>query len=182
MGWYPGYSIASFQDGYTNATIQNAVATTLYSRGDGNGADANAGWEKVWRSACWARLNNTDEAYFELRYAIDINFANNGLSMYDALAQPFQIDANFGLVGAMLAMLVVDMPQLSTDTSVHSVVLGPAIPTVWSPGSVTGLRLRGGGYVDFSWNDEGVVTSASLTDRKTPIKVLATNGDVLASA
>ncbi|KAL5314437.1 hypothetical protein ACEPPN_017077 [Leptodophora sp. 'Broadleaf-Isolate-01'] len=181
VGWYPGYSIASFQGGYTNATIQNAVATTLWSRGNGNGADANAGWEKVWRSACWARLNATDEAYFELRYAIDMNFANNGLSMYSALAQPFQIDANFGLVGAILAMLVVDMPQLNTDTSVHSVVLGPAIPAIWGAGSVKGLRLRGGGYVDFSWDNNGVATAASLTGRTKSIKVLAKNGNVLTS-
>lgn len=31
VGWYPGYSISSFLGGYTNATIQNAVATSLYS-------------------------------------------------------------------------------------------------------------------------------------------------------
>ena len=97
VGWYPGYSISSFLGGYQNNTIQNAVAKSLYSRGLGNGPDANAGWEKVWRSACWARLNHNDMAYLELKYAINTNFANNGLSMYTALNPPFQIDANFGL-------------------------------------------------------------------------------------
>lgn len=181
VGWYPGYSISSFQGGYANSTIQNAVATSLWSRGHGNSADANAGWEKVWRSACWARLNETDQAYFELRYAIDVNFASNGLSMYTALNTPFQIDANFGLVGAMLAMLIIDMPQLSTDPGVHRVVLGPAIPAAWGPGSVTGLRLRGGGYVNFSWNAAGLATTATLVNRTKSIKVLANNGNVLAS-
>lgn len=67
IGWHPGYSIASFHDGYSNATIQDAVRTSLISHGPGNGPDANAGWEKVWRAACWARLNDTEHAHFELR-------------------------------------------------------------------------------------------------------------------
>ena len=30
------------------------------------GADADAGWEKVWRAACWAQLQNASQFYFEL--------------------------------------------------------------------------------------------------------------------
>jgi alpha-L-fucosidase 2 len=88
VGWYPGYSISSFL-GYQNNTIQKVVATSLYSRGLGNGPEAIAGWEKVWRSACWARLNHTDMVYLELKYVINTNFANNRLSMYTALNPPF---------------------------------------------------------------------------------------------
>jgi alpha-L-fucosidase 2 len=178
IGWYPGYSVASFQSGYTSSSIQNAVATTLYSRGPGNGADANAGWEKVWRSACWARLNNTSEAYFELKYAIDQNFAGNGLSMYSGQKEPFQIDANFGLVGAVLSFLVVDQP-LESGAEGRVVVLGPAIPTSWSPGEVKGLRLRGGGSVDFQWDATGSVTGAHTTGRTKSIKILNKAGKVL---
>lgn len=175
IGWFPGYSISSFQDGYTNATIQEAVTTSLYSRGPGSGPDANAGWEKVWRAACWARLNNTDEAYFELKYAIDLNYAPNGLSMYSGTAPPFQIDANFGLVGAMLSFLVVDLPGRD------EVVLGNAIPLSWGGGSVEGLRLRGGGCVDFAWDGEGVVTTATVRDRKTGVKIVNKVGTILVS-
>jgi alpha-L-fucosidase 2 len=128
VGWFPGYSLSSFMDGYTKITTQNAVKEKLYSRGEGKGQDANAGWEKVWRSACWARLNETERAYFELRYAIDENFAGDGFSMYKGLNTPFQIDANFGLGGAVLSMLVVDMPLAFGDNSTRTVVLGPAIP------------------------------------------------------
>lgn len=181
VGWYPGYSISSFQGGYTNATIQKAIEMSLISRGIGSDSDANAGWEKVWRSACWALLNDTSQAHFELRYAIEQNFANNGLSMYKGLDPPFQIDANYGLVGAVLAMLIVDLPTLSSDKSTRSVVLGPAIPKSWGGGQVKGLRLRGGGYVDFHWDSEGVVTGAHLTDRTAQIKVLNKNGRILAS-
>ncbi|KAJ5016346.1 Alpha-fucosidase A [Colletotrichum sp. SAR 10_99] len=161
-GWHPGYSVSSFLSGYTNATIQSAVRETLISRGLGNADDANAGWAKVWRTACWARLNETDRAYEQLRYAIDVNFAPNGFSMYWALSPPFQIDANFGLGGAVLSMLVVDLPlPYASREDVRTVVLGPAIPKKWGGGSVKGLRVRGGGVVDFSWDENGIVNEAT---------------------
>jgi alpha-L-fucosidase 2 len=179
VGWHPGYSISSFQGGYTNGTIQKAVAETLRSRGPGNADDANSGWEKVWRAACWARLNNTEEAYYELRYAIDTNFANNGFSMYSALSAPFQIDANFGLAGAMLSMLVVDLPQRHGDAGVRKVVLGPAIPAAWGGGSVKGLRLRGGYAVDFAWDANGMVNAAKLVGHGKPVKLYNVDGQAL---
>ncbi|OCL04204.1 glycoside hydrolase family 95 protein [Glonium stellatum] len=162
-GWYPGRSLASpsapFLGGFANATVQRAVATELWSRGPGDGPDANAGWEKVWRAACWARLNETERAYFELRFTVEQNFAGNGLSMYSGKNPPFQIDANFGLGGAMLAMLVVDIEEGMGGT--RTVVLGPAIPSSWGGGRVSGLRVRGGGKVDFGWDQMGVVTWAT---------------------
>jgi alpha-L-fucosidase 2 len=164
VGWYPGYSISSYGSGYANTTTQAIVRETLIARGLGNGADANAGWEKVWRGACWARLNETDKAYEELRYAVDTNFANNGLSMYTALNQPFQIDANFGLAGAVLSMLVVDLPlPYGAAEKGRTVVLGPAIPAAWGNGSVSGLRIRGGVKVDFKWDKSGIVTKVTPT-------------------
>lgn len=176
IGWHPGWSIASYQGGYANKTIQDAVATSLYSRGVGIGADANAGWEKVWRSACWARLNNTERAYSELRLAIYENWAPNGFSMYSADSEPFQIDANFGFVGAVLSMLVVDLPQAPDDEGVRTVVLGPAIPGAWAGGSVKGLRLRGGSVIDFDWDDEGVVQSAKMMVKGKPVRVVNKKG------
>jgi alpha-L-fucosidase 2 len=172
VGWYPGYALASFMGGYTNASIQNAVRQKLYSRGEGNAQDANAGWAKVWRSACWARLNNTERAHFDLRYAIDQNFAGNGFSMYSGTNTPFQIDANFGIGGAVLSMLVVDLPSAVGDDAIRTVVLGPAIPQAWANGTVRGLRLRGGGEVDFGWDEHGMVSSAELRGRSFPLRVV----------
>ncbi|KAK4540890.1 hypothetical protein LTR36_008832 [Oleoguttula mirabilis] len=179
IGWFPGWSLSSYLNGYTNETIQNAVATTLYSRGPGI-IDSNAGWEKVWRAACWARLNNTVEAYYELRLTIQENWAPNALSMYSGKDEPFQIDANFGFPGAVLAMLVVDLPQLVGDSSVRTVVLGPAIPAAWGDGSVKGLRLRGGGVVDFGWDAEGLVTEATLSGQSSALTVVNMKGMLLA--
>ncbi|KAI1266407.1 glycoside hydrolase family 95 protein [Xylariaceae sp. FL1019] len=184
VGWYPGYSMSSYADGYRNETLQSAVETTLIARGLGDGADANAGWEKVWRAACWARLNNTEMAYKELRFAIDANFADNGLSMYSATNPPFQIDANFGLAGAMLSMLVVDLPlPHNANAEERIVVLGPAIPASWGNGSVTGLKIRGGASVDFKWDSEGIVTEASptaTTTAKGRIVFVSVQGEILA--
>ncbi|KAH7137768.1 Six-hairpin glycosidase-like protein [Dactylonectria macrodidyma] len=178
-GWYPGYSISSFANGYTNETIQDAVRETLVTRGMGNAADANAGWAKVWRSACWARLNETEKAYDQLRFAIEQNFAANGFSMYAGRNPPFQIDANFGFGGAVLSMLVVDLPLPAGVQSPRVVVLGPAIPKAWGKGQVKGLRLRGGGIIDFSWNAQGLVNSVKVVKKsksKADVHVVDING------
>ncbi|KAF1915747.1 glycoside hydrolase family 95 protein-like protein [Ampelomyces quisqualis] len=179
-GWYPGYSLSSFLGGYSNSTIQDAVRQKLYSRGEGKGEDANAGWAKVWRSACWARLNDTERAYFELRYSISENVAGNGFSMYSGTNTPFQIDANFGFGGAVLSMLIVDLPSVFGDDSTRTVILGPAIPAAWANGKARGLRLRGGGTVDFLWNQQGLVTHAQVQNRSVPIRLVDKNGLVLA--
>jgi alpha-L-fucosidase 2 len=179
VGWYPGYSLSSFMNGYTNVTIQNAVRQKLYSRGEGKTLDANAGWAKVWRSACWARLNETERAHFELRYAIGKNAAENGFSMYEGLNIPFQIDANFGFGGAVLSMLIVDLPSAFEDNTTRTVILGPAIPAAWANGNVTGLRLRGGGSLDFGWDANGIVTRAQLRGRNRSLLVINRNGDLL---
>ena len=180
-GWYPGYSVSGVSPYINNVTVTNAIETTLWSRGNGSGEDANAGWDKVWRSACWAGLNNTERAYFELSFAIGENYAPNGLSMYSGTNLPFQIDANFGLVGAMLAMLVRDLPQAYDTSGTQSVILGPAIPSRWAGGSVRGLKIRGGGSVDFGWDENGVVRTATVSGRSAPVNLFNVNGDVVAS-
>lgn len=184
VGWYPGFSLSAYLSGYTNATIQAAVATTLWSRGVGIGSDANSGWEKVWRSACWARLNETERAYYELRLTIEENWAGNGLSMYSGRSEPFQVDANLGFVGAVLSMLVVDLPPggaWGEEGGVRTVVLGPAIPAAWAGGRVRGLRLRGERKVDFSWDDQGLVTEASMSCGVGGVKLVNKKGDVLST-
>lgn len=174
-GWYPGYSISSVHA--ANETISEAVATTLYSRGPGI-EDANAGWEKVWRSACWAVMNVTEEAHYEMKLAIEQNLVANGLSMYDGRNPPFQIDANYGITGAVLAMLIRDLDRASdvdnSGAGTQDVLLGPAIPSAWANGKVDGVRLRGGGSVSFGWDDAGVVNSceAALTNRGDDVPVL----------
>ncbi|EDU43196.1 hypothetical protein PtrSN002B_009456 [Pyrenophora tritici-repentis] len=168
VGWHPGFSLSALQHGYSNATIASAVRQKLISRGPGKGPDGNSAWAKVWRSACWARLNDTEHAHWELRFAIETNWAPNGLSMYFGDKIPFQIDGNFGFGGAVLGMLVVDLPgaEVGRDGEAErTVVLGPAIPGSWGGGRVKGLVVRGGGVVDFGWDGRGVVGWVSVKGR-----------------
>jgi alpha-L-fucosidase 2 len=124
--------------------------------------------------------------YLYLKYTIDMNFAQNGFSVYTTccwpyqLAGPFQIDANFGYTAAVLAMLVTDLPVPSASNTVQTVLLGPAIPSAWAGGSVKRLRLRGGGSVDFSWDNNGSVVEATLYDRSAQVIVVNKAGTILA--
>jgi alpha-L-fucosidase 2 len=77
-------------------------------------------------------------------------------------------------------MLVVDMPSAFGAEATRTVTLGPAIPAAWAGGNVKGLRLRGGGSVDFSWDENGIVDRAELHDRDVPLRVVNRNGDVVA--
>jgi alpha-L-fucosidase 2 len=178
VGWYPGYSISSFSNGYWNQTLQRAVAASLRSRGNGN-ADGNTGWSKVWRAAAWARLNDTNQADYHLRNAIYSNIGVNGLSIYDGRDGPFQIDANFGIAGAMLSMLIVDLPQPWPRVGKRSVVLGPAIPSRWGPGKIKGLRIRGGTILEMSWNNRGVVGEVRITHKGESCRFFSKEGKVI---
>ncbi|KAG6358010.1 hypothetical protein INS49_013893 [Diaporthe citri] len=166
VGWYPGNTISGFSDGYSNKTLQEAVRASLIERGDGTSADGNGGnygWPKVWRGACWARLNDSSKAHEELQLTLLNNVAPNLLSMYSGKNPPFQIDMNFGWAGNVLSMLVVDLPLPNgREEETRTVVLGPAIPSAWGGGSVEGLRIRGGIAVDFEWDADGLATSKSI--------------------
>ncbi|KKY33153.1 putative glycoside hydrolase family 95 protein [Diaporthe ampelina] len=168
VGWYPGNTISGFSDGYSNKTLQEAVRASLIERGDGTSADGNGGnygWPKVWRGACWARLNDSSKAHEELQLTLLNNVAPNLLSMYSGKNPPFQIDMNFGWAGNVLSMLVVDLPLPSgREGDTRTVVLGPAIPSAWGGGSVEGLRVRGGIMVDFEWDADGLVTSKAIVE------------------
>ena len=74
IGLYPGYAIANYvasnisdpNNAPAPSDVLNAAKVSLIHRGNGTGPDADAGWEKVWRAACWAQLMNPDKFYFEL--------------------------------------------------------------------------------------------------------------------
>lgn len=72
IGLYPGYGITRYNasvqtqgttESYTYEEVIAAAQTSLIHRGNGTASDADAGWEKVWRAACWAQLGNATEFY-----------------------------------------------------------------------------------------------------------------------
>lgn len=75
VGLYPGYAVSNFdptiqtQNGtedYSKDDVLGAAQISLIHRGNGTGPDADSGWEKVWRAACWAQFANATEFYHEL--------------------------------------------------------------------------------------------------------------------
>lgn len=168
IGLYPGYSVASYtnQTSYSKAQVINATTTSLTHRGNGT-TDSNAGWEKMWRAACWAQLSNPTQFYLELTWGIDQNFASNLFSMYSGSnsggSAPFQIDANLGFPAAVINALI-NAPDTPTYTQPLVVNVLPALPGKWATGSITNARVRGGLTVNLSWSNMKPTTMVIIAD------------------
>ncbi|NEC88791.1 glycoside hydrolase N-terminal domain-containing protein [Streptomyces sp. SID12501] len=153
---FPGDRIRP--DGSTPEEIVEGATALLTARGM-----ESFGWANAWRSLCWARLKDADEAYQlvvnNLRPSAD---GGNGTApnLFDIYQVEqgrgiFQIDGNFGTPAAMIEMLVYSRPG--------HVELLPALPDAWAAsGSITGVGVRGGFTVDLSWKD-GRPTEATVT-------------------
>ncbi|KAG8789221.1 hypothetical protein FRC12_013755 [Ceratobasidium sp. 428] len=160
VGLYPGYVNSNFKPSsgqnqtLTREQVLNAAEISLASRGNGTGSDGDAGWEKVWRAACWAQLQNSTRFYHQLTYAIERNFAENLWSLYDpSAADPrFQIDANLGYPAVVLNALV-QAPDTSSLSDTLRITILPALTIAWATGSLNGARIRGGMSVDLVWAD-----------------------------
>ncbi|KZV74227.1 glycoside hydrolase family 95 protein [Peniophora sp. CONT] len=166
IGLYPGYALASYNASlqssylpsgalanYSRDDVLTAINTSLTHRGNGTGPDADSGWEKVWRAACWAQLQDARMFYHELSYTVERNYASNLFSMYAQNSPPFQIDANFGYPAALLNALL-QAPDTPTLSDPLIITLLPALPAEkWSHGSLRGARIRGGLILDLTWKD-----------------------------
>ncbi|KEP48164.1 glycoside hydrolase family 95 protein [Rhizoctonia solani 123E] len=174
IGLYPGYVLTNFKaptgqnqgvPKLTREQVLKASEISLRARGDGTGPDGDAGWEKVWRAACWAQLQNSTQFYHILTYAIDRNFAENLWSLYNPYADDpiFQIDANLGYPAAVLNALV-QAPDTSSLSDALAITLLPALPSAWGSGSIVGARIRGGMTLDLTWSNGKAVTARLKVD------------------
>jgi alpha-L-fucosidase 2 len=129
---YPGHDIS------LKSTPEFAAAAkkSLELRGDGG-----TGWSTVWRVALWARLQNPEHAYNNLKILITTSTLPN---MFD-LCPPFQIDGNLGGPAAITEMLIQSTPD--------EIIVLPALPQQWPSGNLKGVRVRGGGKVDIAWKE-----------------------------
>ena len=127
---YPGHDISL----NTTPGLAAAAKRALELRGDGG-----TGWSTVWRVALWARLQNPEHAYANLKLLITTSTLPN---MFD-LCPPFQIDGNLGGPAAITEMLV--------QSTAQEIRVLPALPHQWPNGSLKGVRVRGGGKVDITW-------------------------------
>ncbi len=142
VGLYPGSQISPYLD------IKNSEAAkqALILRGDGI-----AGWSCVWRADCWARLLDGDKAYHQLGHLFAQGEINGNL--LNEMFNTFQVDGNFGYASAVAEMLL--------QSQAGQIVLLPALPTVWSEGSVSGLKARGNYQIGIEWK-AGKFTSATI--------------------
>jgi len=140
-GLYPGSQITPDR----TPIAAEAAALTIRRRGTGG-----CGWSYSHKVGFWARLNEAEPALDEFRALLTQSSLPN---MFSLCGRALQVDANFGVTGAITEMLM--------QSHRGEITFLPALPEEWSTGNIKGIRARGGFEIDLDWSD-GKLNSAVL--------------------
>ncbi len=162
-GLYPSVQISRDR----TPELAEAAAKTLERRLFYGGG--HTGWSCAWIVCLYARLENGEKAYQNLKKLFLQSTAPNLMDTHPRRnGCVFQIDGNMGALAGMTEMLV--------HGEQGFVKLLPALPKAWKDGQISGIRIMDGGELSMEWKD-GQVSRYEIQAGDIPLSLtLAYNG------
>jgi alpha-L-fucosidase 2 len=148
---FPGNEITQESDPAIYEACRVAVEKRLVV-----GQTSQSGWSLAHQANIWARLSEGDRALACIEaitrscvgpnlFTYHNDWRNQGMTLYwSFFDRIFQIDANFGIVAAVLEMLVYSNQEM--------VKILPALPSRWQSGSLKGASCRCGSDISIEWD------------------------------